>query len=275
MMDTDNPQFLELGDEDGARRRIAYRLQRTGSNDRPALAWFPGFLSDMASTKAGALAAHARRRGLTMLRFDYSGHGRSSGKVMEGTIGRWLEECESALRLLDQPAVLIGSSMGAWLALLLLQKAVSRGDRTVLGAILIAPAWDMTEALMWRQFSPEVRAEIERNGIYHLPSAYGPGGYPITAALIEEGRAHLIENAPFDPGCPVRILHGMRDPDVPWERSITLAAMLTGDDVGITLIKDGDHRLSRPQDMARLMAAVDELTGFDQSALAKAAMPSR
>lgn len=274
MMDPDNPQFLELSDRHGA-RRIAYRLQRIASDDRPALVWFSGFLSDMASTKAEALAVHARRRGLTLLRFDYSGHGQSSGKVTEGTIGRWLHECESVLGLLDQPAVLIGSSMGAWLALLLLQKSARGGIRAAVGAVLIAPAWDMTEALMWRRFSSEVRAEIERNGVYRLPSAYGADGYPITRALIEEGRSHLIESTPFDPGCPIRILHGMRDPDVPWERSLELAELLTGDDVGVTLLKDGDHRLSRPRELARLMAAIDELTGLDQDALAKAAMPSR
>jgi pimeloyl-ACP methyl ester carboxylesterase len=239
-MDDREPQFLELG-QGPKRRRIAYRLSR--GRGEIALLWLSGFLSDMASTKAAAVAAWAEARGLPMLRFDYSGHGRSGGDLRDGTIGDWLEEAVAAFRLLEgRRAVIVARHLA------------KEGGRLA-GLVLIAPAFDMTETLMWRQLPPAAKAAIERDGVYAQPSAYGDP-YPLTKHLIEEGRAHLLAEAPFDPGAPVRILQGMRDPDVPWGHAFVLLELLQGADVELTLIKDGDHRLSRPEDLRRLEAAI-------------------
>jgi pimeloyl-ACP methyl ester carboxylesterase len=253
-MDDQEPQFLELG-EGPKHRRIAYRFSR--GRGEIALLWLSGFLSDMASTKAAAVAAWAEARELPMLRFDYSGHGRSSGDLCDGTIGDWLDEAMAAFRLLaGRRAVVIGSSMGGWIALLLARRLAKEGDgRRLAGLVLVAPAFDMTETLMWRQLPPAAKAAIERDGVYEQPSAYGDS-YPITKRLIEEGRAHLLADAPFDPAAPVRILQGMRDPDVPWGHAFVLLELLQGRDVELTLIKDGDHRLSEPADLRRLETTV-------------------
>ena len=194
-----------------------------------------------------------------MLRFDYSGHGLSEGSLAEASIGDWLEESIAAAGLLEAAKlIVIGSSMGGWLALLLARHLAQSGATPLAGLVLIAPAHDMTEALIWDRLSEEARATIERDGVYYQPSAYAEP-YPITRHLIEEGRAHLIEGNGFDPLCPVRILQGMRDPDVPWSHALSLVDLLTGSDVELSLIKDGDHRLSRPEDIARLKTAVSEL----------------
>jgi pimeloyl-ACP methyl ester carboxylesterase len=251
-MDGQEPQFLELG-QGRKHRRIAYRFSQ--GQGQMALLWLSGFLSDMASTKAAAIAAWAEARDLSMLRFDYSGHGRSSGDLRDGTIGGWLEEAVAAFRLLEGRRVLVvGSSMGGWIALLLARHLATEGGRLG-GLVLIAPAFDMTETLMWQQLPPAAKAVIERDGVYEQPSAYGDP-YPITKQLIEEGRAHLLAEAPFDPGAPVRILQGMRDPDVPWGHAFVLLELLQGRDVELTLIKDGHHRLSGPEDLRRLEATI-------------------
>ena len=251
-MDDQEPQFFELG-QGPKHRRIAYRLSQ--GRGELALLWLSGYLSDMASTKASAIAAWAEARGLPMLRFDYSGHGRSTGDLHDGAIGDWLEEAVAAFSLLAGRRVLVvGSSMGGWIALLLARHLAKKGGRLA-GLVLIAPAFDMTETLMWRQLPPAAKAAIERDGVYEQPSAYGDP-YPITKHLIEEGRAHLLADAPFDPGAPVRILQGMRDPDVPWGHAFVLLELLQGSDVELTLIKDGDHRLSGPEDLRRLGAAI-------------------
>lgn len=268
------PQFLEVADDAGS-RRIAYRLERGGHADLPPLVWLSGYLSDMDSTKASALADWARAEGLTLLRFDYSGHGLSSGTARDGTIGRWLAESLAALTLLEgRPPILVGSSLGGWIALLMLRRMAEAGAPAA-GAVLIAPAWDMTEALMWRQFSPEVRDEIEREGIYLQASTYAPEPYPITRALIEDGRMHLLEGSGFDPGCPVRILQGMQDADVPPPRALQLMLLLEGPDVVLTLVKDGDHRLSTPADLARMTRAIAELAMPAQSMVTSDASPDR
>jgi pimeloyl-ACP methyl ester carboxylesterase len=254
-MDVSEPQFLEVG-AGNRRRRIAYRLSE-GGGEGPQLLWLPGFLSDMASTKAAAVAEWAEANALPLMRFDYSGHGRSSGALLEASIGDWLEEVTAVWGLMgERPRIVIGSSMGGWTALLLARQLAKAGrSRQLDGLVLIAPAFDMTEALMWRAFPPAIREEIETEGVTYLPSAYGDA-YPITRRLIEEGRNHLIEDCPFDPGCPVRILQGMRDPDVPWHHALALVDLLQAADVELTLIKDADHRQSRPQDLRRLTATV-------------------
>jgi len=216
-------------------------------------------MSDMASTKATALAAWAVANGVPMLRFDYSGHGLSEGSLAHATIGDWLEETIAAAGLARaSKLIVIGSSMGGWLALLLARYLARSGTGCLTGLVLIAPAHDMTEALIWKHLPKEARATIERDGVYYQPSDYAEP-YPITRQLIEEGRAHLLEGNGFDPLCPVRILQGMRDPDVPWTHALSLVDLLTGNDVKLTLIKDGDHRLSRPEDIARLEATIAEL----------------
>lgn len=253
------PQFLDLG-EGRTQRRIAYL--RTHGRLEPGLVWLPGLKSDMVSTKATALSEWAAREGRAMLRFDYSGHGLSGGDFEQGTVGQWLEETLAVLRRLARGTqILVGSSMGGWIALLALH-ALARSTGAdygrVVGCVLIAPAWDMTEELMWKAFPPEARAAIESAGVFHRPSDYGDP-YPITRTLIEEGRRHLLAGQPFNPGCPVRILHGMQDDDVPWRHSLPLLDMLTGGDVELTLVKDGDHRLSRPRDLGLIVRTIEGL----------------
>lgn len=258
-MDEPEPQLLEVGAE-ARRRRIAYRWRR---GQEPALLWLSGFLSDMNSTKATAVADWAAEQGRAMMRFDYSGHGLSGGDLLDATIGDWLEESIAMWELTGEgPRLVIGSSMGGWIALLLARHLVRAGrSHELAGLVLIAPAFDMTEMLMWRQLPQEAKEEIARAGVTYVPSAYADP-YPITKHLIEEGRSHVLEGAPFDPGCPVRILQGMRDPDVPWRHALSLVDLLAGADVELTLIKNGDHRLSTPQDVLRLTATIATLSGL-------------
>lgn len=256
-MSAGEPQLLELG-KGRKRRRIAYRL--ADAEDGTVLFWLPGFLSDMASTKATALAEWAAGAKLPMLRFDYSGHGQSEGSLLQASIGDWLEEAAAVLDLVrGRRAIAIGSSMGGWIALLLARRLAREDDLARLaGLVLIAPAWDMTERLMWHRMTPEIKAAVEREGVYYEPSLYGDP-YPITRHLIEEGRSHLIGVDILALDLPVRILQGMRDPDVPWGHALDLMDLLWCDDVEVTLIKDGDHRQSRPQDLRRLEQTVAAL----------------
>ncbi|MCP4618369.1 MAG: alpha/beta hydrolase [Bradyrhizobium sp.] len=250
------PAFIDVG-EGTARRRIAVRAR---DGRQPGLFWLGGFNSDMRGTKALALDAWAAEYGRACVRFDYSGHGESGGTFAEGTIGRWLEEGVAVFQqFCAGPQVVIGSSMGGWMALLLAREIRRRDIKgaSLAGLVLIAPAPDFTEALMWKGFSPEVREEIMSKGVWHRPSEYGDP-YPITRALIEEGRNHLLLGSAVEVGCPVRILQGAKDPDVPWQHAFALAQRLPAEDVVLTMIQDGDHRLSRPQDIARIMAAVAE-----------------
>jgi pimeloyl-ACP methyl ester carboxylesterase len=250
-------KFLSVGTGIAA-RRIAVR-SRPGA--APGLFWLGGFKSDMRGTKAEALDLWARDHGRAMTRFDYSGHGESGGSFTDGTIGRWLEE---GLAVFDAccrgPQIVIGSSMGGWLALLLALELAQRGARDpgVASLVLVAPAVDFTEELMWKRFPPEVKREIEDTGVWARPSQYSDQPYPITRGLIEEGRRHLLLDGMIQTGCPVRILQGVQDPDVPWQHAVELTSRFARDDVVLTLVKDGDHRLSRPEDIERLIAAVAE-----------------
>ncbi len=240
-------------------RTIAVRV-REGKGQAPGLFWLGGFKSDMKGTKAEALDRWAAAQGRACLRFDYSGHGESGGAFTDGTIGRWLEESLAVYRQFAHgPQVVIGSSMGGWLALLLAARLrETTGAAPICGMVLIAPAVDFTEALMWRQFPDAIRREIEDKGVWLRPSPYEEGGYPITRRLIEEGRKHLLLGGMIETGCPVHILQGVEDPDVPWRHAEQLLTRFARDDVVLTLIKDGDHRLSRPEDIERLIAAVKE-----------------
>jgi pimeloyl-ACP methyl ester carboxylesterase len=235
--------------------RLAYRrLEGRG----PTVVWLGGFRSDMIGTKAEALADWAERSGRAYVRFDYFGHGESEGRFEDGTIGRWRDDALAVVDALTEgPLVLVGSSMGGWISTLV---ALARPER-VKAMVLIAPAADFTSALMEAGMPAAARAEMAATGVWLRPSFDGDP-YPITRALIEEGRAWSV--LPKDDGrividCPVRVLQGQEDPDVPWRHALRLADALSSPDVVFTLIKDGDHRLSRPQDIARLIAAVEEV----------------
>jgi pimeloyl-ACP methyl ester carboxylesterase len=253
------PVFIEVG-QDGGQRRIAVRA-RPGTGVGPGLFWLGGFHSDMKGTKALALDAWAAEQSRACVRFDYSGHGESGGAFTDGSIGRWLAE---AILVFDAccrgPQIVIGSSMGGWLALLLVRalRASHAAAAQVTGLVLVAPAVDFTEELMWKRFTPAMRREIEDTGVWSRPSEYSPEPYLVTRQLIEEGRKHLILGGMIETGCPVRILQGVEDPDVPWQHAVALVSRLASDDVVLTLVKDGDHRLSRPEDIERLIGAVAE-----------------
>ena len=252
-------------------RTIAVRVRESKSNKKgnnkgdsnsPGLFWLGGFKSDMKGTKAVALDNWAEAEGRACLRFDYSGHGESGGDFKDGTIGQWLEESLAVYaQFAKGPQVVIGSSMGGWLALLLAQrlrkqKGAAKDASKIAGMVLIAPAVDFTEELMWKNFSDDVKAEIEQKGFWLRPSAYGEEPYPITKKLIEDGRKHLLLGGLIETGCPIHILQGVQDPDVPLRHAEGLVTRFARDDVVMTLIKDGDHRLSRPEDIERLLSAV-------------------
>jgi pimeloyl-ACP methyl ester carboxylesterase len=252
--------FIDVGGA-GVKRRIAVR-KRPGAS--PGVFWLGGFNSDMKGTKAQALDEWAAEQGRACVRFDYSGHGESGGAFADGTIGQWHEESVAVFdAFCEGPQVVVGSSMGGWMALLLARALTRRREvasrASLAGLVLIAPAPDFTEDLMWKSFSPEIRDEIMTKGVWHRPSEYGDQAYPITRNLIEEGRNHLLLGGTIDVGCPVRILQGAQDPDVPWQHAFALTHCLPSDDVVLTLVQDGDHRLSRPQDIARMLGAVSEL----------------
>jgi pimeloyl-ACP methyl ester carboxylesterase len=232
--------------------RLAY-ARRPGR--QPGVVFLGGFRSDMTGSKAMALDAHCASQGRGFLRFDYSGHGASAGRFEEGTIGRWAADALAVFdALTDGPQVLVGSSMGGWIALLLARARPTR----IAGLIGIAPAPDFVSELLWPALDAAQRAAIERDGVLHLPSQYGEPT-PITRALIEDGRRQTVLDAPIALAAPVRILHGMADPDVPWRHALRLVTALPGGDVRLTLIKDGDHRLSRPEDLRLLTETLDQL----------------
>jgi pimeloyl-ACP methyl ester carboxylesterase len=243
-----------LAREDGS--KLAYRRV---DGEGPTVVWLGGFHSDMTGTKAQVLAEQAQATGGAYVRFDYFGHGESDGAFRDGTISRWREDALAVIDdLTEGPLVLVGSSMGGWLACL---AAIARPDR-VKAMVLIAPAPDFTEKLMAPALSPEAKAAIARDGVWIRPSEYDDGGYAITRDLLEDGARWSILPGPVPIDVPVRVLQGGADPDVPWTHALELANALNSDDVVFSLIKDGDHRLSRPQDLQRLVAAVAEARGL-------------
>ncbi|PLX38174.1 MAG: alpha/beta hydrolase [Hyphomicrobiales bacterium] len=248
------PKMITVGK--GSHARAIAVLHVDGK--APGLMWLGGFMSDMTGGKAVALAEWAEATGHRVTRFDYSGHGASGGEFKDGTISRWLEEAKAVFEQhCPGPTILIGSSMGGWVTLLLVRalRAAGLGDR-VAGVVLIAPAPDFTEELMWKTFSDDIRREIMEQGFYLEPSDYSDEPYLITRALIEDGRKNLVLGAPVETGCPVRILQGIQDTSVPWRHTVELVTQIAHDDVVLTLIKDGDHRLSRDEDIERLVATV-------------------
>src|SRR5215216_5616439 len=249
---TDATNPLILARPDGA--TIAYHRMHGAV---PGIVFLGGYRSDMTGTKALFLEDYCRRRGRAYVRFDYFGHGASSGDFALGTIGRWRDDAVAIIdSLTSGPQILVGSSMSGWVMLL---AALARRER-IAGLVGIAGAPDFTEELLWPRLTPAQRREIEERGRIVLPSDLDPAGYLYTRALIEDGRRHLLLRGPIPLDIPVRLLHGMRDASVPWQLSLKLADRLLGDDVAVTLVKDGDHRLSRASDLAFLTQTLDALT---------------
>lgn len=223
---------------------------------KPGVIFLHGLRSDKGGTKAEALARHASEAGYGLLRFDMFGHGASSGRFEDGGISRWVEDAVAVLdELTTGPQILVGSSMGGWV---MVKTAMARPQK-VIGLVGIAVAPDFTEDLMWAGFDAAQREALMTAGGVDLPSDYDDGPYRISRHLIEDGRRNLVLREGIPIRCPVRLIHGQRDTAVPWETSLRLAARMTGDDVMTHLVKDGDHRLSRPQDLTRLCGMVDEL----------------
>jgi pimeloyl-ACP methyl ester carboxylesterase len=251
---------IDTLERDGAAIAYVHTPGREAPGNLPGVLFCPGFMSDMGGSKALALEAWAKERGIAFTRFDYQGHGASSGRFIDGTIGQWADDAQAVLeRVCKGPTVVVGSSMGGWIALLLARR---RPD-LVAGLIGVAAAPDFTQELMWDLFDDAARRAIMQQGVWMRPSDYPEyDAQPITRALIEDGRKHLIMAAPHPYAGPVRLLHGQCDPDVPWELSLRVAHHIASTDVQTTFIKDGDHRLSRPQDLALLCAAVADLTGL-------------
>jgi pimeloyl-ACP methyl ester carboxylesterase len=252
-----NDRVQRLKRPDG--NSLAYAIT---AGREPTVVFFGGFRSDMTGTKAMALEDWAHRTGRAYLRFDYLGHGQSSGRFEDGTIGRWLDDSLAVIDTLTAGRlVLVGSSMGGWLALL----AARARPQRLAGLVLIAAAPDFTERLLLKELEPEERARLERDGRLEKPSQYSSQPSVFTWKLIEEGRRHFVLDKRLALDCPVRLLHGQSDPDVPWEYSLQIARHLEAPEVITTLVKGGDHRLSTPADIARLLATVEELAHITSS----------
>ncbi|MEM6498270.1 MAG: alpha/beta hydrolase [Pseudomonadota bacterium] len=260
-MNEPEPQFLQVG-HGSAARNIAYISQ---AGRAPGILWLQGFKSEMTSVKPTALSQWTQSRGQAFLRFDYSGHGQSEGRFEEGNLSLWLEEAARVFKeLTTGEQILVGSSMGGNIALLLLRHLANSAPgvaKRIKALVLIAPAWDMTEELMWPRMSDDARVALLENGVWMRASRYGDEPYRITKQLIEDGRRNLLGRAPWQPGRPIRILHGREDPDVPYSHSEKLMQILDGPDIQLIEIPDGEHRLSRPQDLDRLFALIDECAG--------------
>lgn len=269
MVEGDVLDFIEVARPGGGPPwRIARRLRaaRDVGRNLPGVVWLGGFASDMRGSKASFIDAHIAAAGRAFLRFDYSGHGELAfntpgGSFEDGAIGDWLEQSLAVFEASTQaPQVVIGTSMGAWIALLLARrlKEIGREDR-LRALLLLAPAVDFTEALLWKSLPEAARREIMEKGVYHRPSSYASTPLPITRRLIEDGRSHLLLGSPVHVHAPVHIIQGMQDEDVPWRHALALSERLATDPVTVSLVADGDHRLSRPQDLSQLAATLSGL----------------
>lgn len=250
---TSEPEFLVVDKE-----RIALRQRRGRA---PGVVWLGGFRSDMLGTKAEALHDWAQQHDHGFCRHDYSGHGESSGRFAEGTISRWLAQSLAVFRERTVgPQILVGSSMGAWIALRMVQElhTAGQGER-VAGLLLLAPAPDFTSDLMEPLLNDRQRADLKEKGFFEEHSEYSPEPNIYTAALFEDGAANRVMDGQIETHCPVHILQGMADPDVPYAHALKLVEHLPADDVTVSLIRDGDHRLSRPQDLAMMVSALEGL----------------
>lgn len=254
-------EFLRVGpDNDSREIAILHRPAISGKSE-PMLVWHGGYRSDMTGTKAVELDRFAAENGLACLRFDYSGHGASGGDFKKGTISRWLEEALAVVRAkAPSSVILVGSSMGGWIALRMVEELRKTGGTpTVAGLILIAPAPDFTAELIEPSLTEAEKTSLLERGYFEEHSEYSPEPNIFTRALMEDGRQNRVLQGIITTGCPVHILQGMRDPDVPYQHALKLLEHLPADDVVLTLIRDGDHRLSRPQDIERMLTAVRAL----------------
>lgn len=253
-------QFIEIG-QTANHRSIAFEEQQ---GNGPTIIWLCGFLSHMASTKGEAVAQWARENNRHLIRFDYSGHGKSGENYTDSTISRWLEEALTIIsRFAKTRPILVGSSMGGWLAVLATRalRQINQ-DLTPSGLVLVAPAIDMTKRLIWDRLPVDARQTLLTSGQIQLPSDYSETPYIFTKQLIEDGRHHLILDQEIDLGCPIAIMQGMRDPDVPWHHVRDFSEKLARDKLTFSLIPDGDHRLSRPQDIALLLHHIENIERF-------------
>lgn len=247
-------EFMTVA-EHGPSRQIAVKV-RDGAG--PAIVWLGGFRSEMTASKATALDAWAERAGRRFVRFDYAAHGSSSGRFVDYTISAWLADAWAVIAShAGEAPVLVGSSMGGWLACLA-AKAMAAEGRPASGLVLIAPALDFTEDLLWATMDDTQRRAMASAGEIRVPSEYDPRPTVFTMALVEDGRRHLLLGEPLTLRCPVHILQGGRDPDVPPSHAFRILQRLPAEGTVLTLIADGDHRLSRPEDIARLVSAVAE-----------------
>lgn len=259
--DTERPEFITVGTGDAARQIAMLVRDAREPGSQTTLFWLSGYRSDMGGSKAMEVDGFAARAGFGCIRFDYSGHGISGGEFTDGTISRWLEE---AIAVLDhakpQRIVVIGSSMGGWIGLRLLQELRKRkAPPEIEGLVLIAPAPDFTLDLIEPNLTEVEKVSLAERGFFEEPSAYSPAPNIYTRALMEDGRANQVMTGIIETGCPVHILQGMQDRDVPYAHALKLVEHLPADDVVLTLIRDGDHRLSRPQDLERMLAAIETL----------------
>jgi pimeloyl-ACP methyl ester carboxylesterase len=248
------PDFLDVNGIAIAFRRLV--------GSEPGVMWLGGYRSDMLGTKAQTLSDWAEGKGRAFLRHDYSGHGESGGAFIDGTISKWLDESLVVFRRFTAGRqILVGSSMGAWIALRMAQELHKAGEGARLaGLVLLAPAPDFTMELVEPHLNEAQRRELEEKGFFEEPSEYSDEPYVYTRALIEDGRRNQLMAGPIDTHCPVHVLQGLADPDVPHSHALKLVSCLPADDVTLTLIPDGDHRLSRPQDLDMLVRAVEAIT---------------
>ena len=280
MMVSANIQFVDADDGTGL-AYCATPTQAPENKGRPGIVFLSGFMSDMTGKKATVLEAWAKETGHAFLRLDYAGHGASGGAFRDGTIGRWRDDALTAIRHagrtvpgLGDNLVIVGSSMGGWIAALVAKTlSVEADGPTVSGLVTIAAAADFTEDLLPARLGAQALAEIAATGAFEAPSDYADEPCVITRELLEEGRDHLLLDRPLNLNIPIRLIHGSADPDVPWTQSQKLMEVLTSDDVEFVLIKDGDHRLSEPRDLARMVEIVERLC--DQVAARSAANPVR
>lgn len=254
-MTASTPEFIEVEGN-----RIALRLQ---AGRAPGVVWLGGYKSDMLGTKAETLAEWSAGEGRAFLRHDYSGHGESGGAFADGTISKWLAESLAVFRgFTEGPQILVGSSMGAWIALRMNDELnkTGEGDR-VAGLVLLAPAPDFTAELIEPELTEAQRRDLAEKGYFEEPSEYSPEPYVYTRALIEDGRHNLVMTGPIHTHCPIHIIQGLADPDVPHSHALKLMSLLPADDATLSLVPDGDHRLSRPQDLELIKRAVGEIIG--------------
>lgn len=260
--ETSNLREIIVGKDEKARKiALKHRSAKEDNGKSVGFVWLGGYRSDMDGSKAIALDEHAGELGLACTRHDYSGHGVSGGAFSDGTISRWLEESLAVFRSYTKgPQILVGSSMGGWIALRMVQELTKSDERDrVKALLLLAPAPDFTKDLYEPKLTEEQKSDLQTQGYFEVPTPYGPDPNVFTKDLFDDGAQNLVLSGRLELGIPVHIIQGMEDPDVPWQHAMRLVEHLPAEDVVITLVKDGDHRLSRDQDIEKILKSVDGL----------------